>query len=146
MAIADPQRFQTWLLACPMRSRRRACGFHLALIAVLSLLPAWLFPPSLAQVPGVDKWVHLAMYGVLGALFRWAAGTRPGWRAHLALPLAAAGYGLLMEILQLEIGGPGRMFSWSDAAANLAGAVLFWVAAHRFLAPRRHGARTAKRR
>ena len=129
-----------------MRFRRRACGFHLALIAGLSLLPAWLFPPSLAQIPGVDKWVHLAMYGVLGALFRWAAGAPPEWRTHLALPLAAAGYGLLMEILQLEIGGPGRMFSWSDAAANLAGAVLFWIAVNSYLAPSRQGASPAKRR
>ena len=133
-------------MACPMRLRRRACGFHLALIAVLSLLPAWLFPPSLAQIPGVDKWVHVAMYGVLGALFRWAAGARPGWRMHLALPLAAAGYGLLMEILQLGIGGPGRMFSWSDALANLAGAIVLWVVANHFLAPSRQGAGTAKRR
>ena len=108
----------------------------MALIAVLSLLPAWLFPPSLAQIPGVDKWVHMAMYGVLGALLRWAAAARPGWRMHLALPLAAAGYGLLMEILQLGIGGPGRMFSWGDAAANLAGAVVFWLAAGRLLGNR----------
>ena len=144
MAVAFYQRFQPWLLACPMHVRRWACAVHLAFIAVLSLVPSWLFPPSPVQVPGIDKLIHVAMYGVLGGLLRWAAGVRLGWRTHMALPMAAAGYGLLMEILQLGIGGAGRMFSWGDAAANLAGAALFWLVADLFLATSRQGARTAK--
>lgn len=131
MAVAFPQRFRTWLLACPVPLRRRACAIHLALITALSLVPSWLFPPSPVSVPGMDKWVHVAMYGVLGTLLRWAAepgeGEVPPFRRWL--PLAAAGYGLLMEFLQLVFGGGTRMFSWGDAAANLAGAVLFWHAA-----------------
>ena len=127
------RRLIAWLLSCPMRIRRWACAGHLALIATLSLLPARLFPPSIPRVPGMDKWAHLAMYGVLGALLRWAAGPGKPSPAARWLPVAGAGYGLLMEGLQLWIGGAGRMFSWGDAAANLAGVILFWVAADRVL-------------
>ncbi len=123
--------FRAWLLACPMRLRRRACGFHLTLIAVLSLLPSGLFPPSPLQIPGLDKLVHAALYGVLGALLRWAAEPKAGGMAPASrwLPLAAAGYGLLMEFLQVEMTGGTRHFSWADVAANLIGVCLVWHAA-----------------
>jgi len=125
------------LAAVPMVARRWACGAHLALIAILSLLPAWMFPPSAAGIPGIDKVAHVAMYGVLGILLRWAAGDKSQTRDNRpetrdfeiwmwGLPLAGAGYGLLMELLQLGFSGGSRMFSWWDAAANLAGVVLFW--------------------
>ena len=126
-------RLKTMVLACPMRVRRAACAVHLALIAVLSLAPAWLFPPSPPGLPGIDKVVHVGLYGVLGALLRWAAGAWGERRAALALPAAGALYGLLLELLQPWLGGAGRAFSWGDAAANLAGVGLFWVAAGRFL-------------
>ena len=136
MGMDFPARGRAWLLACPMGLRRTACAAHLGLIAVLSLLPAWLFPPAAAGIPGMDKLVHVAMYGVLGALLRWAAGPKVS-PAGRWLPLAAAGYGLLMEFLQLEFSGGARMFSWGDAAANLAGAFLFWGVAERFLGNRK---------
>jgi VanZ family protein len=113
--------------------RRWICAIHLALIAVLSLAPAWLFPPSPPGLPGIDKAVHVGLYGILGALLRWAAGPWAATRAALALPAAGALYGLLLELLQPWLGGAGRAFSWADAAANLAGIVLFWVVAGRFL-------------
>ena len=137
MSRLSPPRWRVRLRAAPFGVRRLACAIHLAAITLLSLIPAWLFPPSLAQIPGADKWAHGAMYGLLGALLRWAAEEEGkaspspwGW------PLAAAGYGLLMEFLQLQIGGGTRMFSWSDAAANLAGAVACWHAAGRILGNR----------
>lgn len=105
------------------------CGLHLALIAVLSLLPAWLFPPAPAGVPGLDKLVHVAMYGVLGVLLRWAAAERLNRMAGWGLPLAGAGYGLSMEMGQLWLAAGGRSFSWADAAANLVGVVAAWLAA-----------------
>ena len=126
-------RLKTMVLACPMRVRRAACAVHLALIAVLSLAPAWLFPPSPPGIPGIDKAVHVGLYGVLGALLRWAAGPGAGRRAAWRLPAAGAAYGLAMEVLQPWIGGAGRAFSWGDAAANLAGIMLFWLVAGRFL-------------
>jgi VanZ family protein len=111
----------------------------MVLIAVLSLLPARLFPPSDASIPGLDKLVHLAMYGFLGVLLRWEA-SREGGRTAGSWRLAGAiGYGLLMEVFQLLVGG-GRMFSWGDAAANAAGVLLFWAGAGwLFAAPKRSG-------
>mgnify|MGYP003609286336 CR=1 FL=1 len=126
-------RLKAWLVSCPMRIRRWVCAGHLALIAVLSLVPTWLFPPSISRVPGIDKWAHVAMYGVLGALLRWAAGPLAATRIFRWLPVAGVAYGFLMELLQLWISGGGRSFSWADAAANLAGVVVFWGAADRFL-------------
>ncbi len=117
-----------------MGIRRGICAGHLLLIAVLSLLPAWLFPPSLSGIPGIDKWMHVAMYGLLGALFRWAAGQGKVPRAVRWLPVAGIAYGVLMEYLQRWASGGGRMFSWGDAGANLAGVVLFWFAADRVMA------------
>ncbi len=127
------RRRQAWLSDCPLVFRRWICATHMVLIAGLSLVPAWLFPPSLAEVPGLDKWVHVAMYGLLGALLRWAAGNRPGagaWR----WPVAGAGYGLLLEWLQLAMCGGTRAFSWGDVGANLAGVVVFWLLTDRALA------------
>ena len=121
------------LALAPLVVRRWICAVHLALIAVLSLAPAWLFPPSPPGIPGIDKAVHVGLYGVLGTLLRWAAGPWAERRAALWLPAAGAAYGLLLEGLQPWIGGAGRAFSWADAAANLVGVVLCWGAASRFL-------------
>ena len=126
------RRLADWLQGCPRSLRRWICTAHLALIAVLSLVPSWLFPPSVAQVPGIDKWVHVAMYGVLGVLLRWVTGAKASladwWR-----PAAGAGYGLLMEVLQLWLGGGTRSFSWADALANLAGVTVFWLLTYKFM-------------
>ena len=122
-------RLKMRLLACPLRIRRWACAGHLVLIAVLSLVPAWLFPPSVSRIPGIDKWAHVAMYGALGALLRWAAGPAAAVRASRWLPVAGVAYGVLMELLQLWISGGSRSFSSADAAANLVGVVLCWGAA-----------------
>lgn len=121
------------MLACSLQIRRWICAVQMAAIAVLSLVPAWVFPPSPAGIPGIDKVVHVAMYGVLGALLRWAAGPWAATRAARWLPVAGAFYGLLLEGLQPWIGGAGRSFSWGDAAANLVGVVLAWLAAGRYL-------------
>ncbi len=126
------KQMKLWLLSCPMRLRRRVCTLYLILLTVLSLLPAYLFPPSVTQISGIDKAMHVAMYGLLAAMLRWAAGQGPLRPAARWLPLAAAGYGLLMECLQLLLSGGTRMFGWDDALANLVGAVLFWVVADWF--------------
>lgn len=112
---------------CPLGIRRWICGVHLAVIALLSLLPAWIFPAKLEQIPGMDLWVHAVLYGVLGGLLRWAAGpAQMTWRLY-GVPLAGAGYGLLLEFLQEWIGGEGRTFSGADAGANFAGIMAFWI-------------------
>lgn len=111
----------------PFAVRRWTCAAYLGVIAVLSLAPAWIFPSSASQVPGIDKGVHVALYGVLGALLRWAAGGKSIPAAARWLPAFGFGYGLLMEILQAGLGGAGRAFSWGDAAANLVGIVAGWL-------------------
>ena len=136
MRVAPPMPangLKTRLLACPLWIRKWICAVHLAVIAFLSLAPAWLFPPSPPGLPGIDKVVHVGLYGVLGALLRWAAGPWAERRAALWLPVAGAAYGFLLEWLQPWIGGAGRTFSWGDAAANLAGIGLFWLATGRLL-------------
>lgn len=110
----------------PAVVRRWVCAAHLVVIAVLSLLPIWLFPPSISEIQGIDKIVHFAMYGLLGALLRWAAdGSQWGSRCW-GLPMAGAAYGLLMEGCQFWFSGGGRSFSWGDAVANWMGVMLFW--------------------
>ncbi len=113
--------------------RRWICAVHLAVIAVLSLARRGCFRRRRPGLPGIDKAVHVGLYGILGALLRWAAGAWGERRAALALPAAGALYGLLLELLQPWLGGAGRAFSWGDAAANLAGVGLFWWIAGRFL-------------
>lgn len=127
---------KTRLIACPLRIRKWACAAHMAVIAVLTLAPAWLFPPSPPGVPGIDKAVHVGLYGVLGALLRWMAGPWRGRYAVLWLPVAGVAYGFLLEGLQPWIGGAGRAFSWGDAAANLVGVALGWLAVQRLSARR----------
>jgi VanZ family protein len=123
----------------PLAIRRGLCAAHLALIAALSLLPPWWFPPPATQVPGMDKVVHVGMYGVLGALLRWAAEGSPTWAKGWTLPLAGAAYGLLMEGCQLWFSGGRRSFSWADALANLAGVMIFWHLAGRVFSANRRG-------
>lgn len=121
------------LALVPLVVRRWVCGGYLVLIAVLSLVPAWLFPPSVSQIPGIDKWVHVAMYGVLGALLRWASGLPAPARASRWLPAAGALYGVLMEVLQLTLSGASRGFSWGDILANTVGIAVGWLVMRRLL-------------
>lgn len=97
-------------------------------IPFLSLAPPALMPELglLRFIPHPDKWIHGAMYGVqtvllIGAWRSFRPGSRPC--AWLGLALASALYGLLMELLQFTLAN-GRHFSWGDAAANTAGALL----------------------
>ena len=99
---------------------------YLILIAVLSLLPVWLFPQAISQMWGMDKLVHVGMYGVLGVLLRWAAAGNNGWTRGWRLPLAGAGYGWVMECFQYGFSGGARTFSMGDAIANLVGVSVFW--------------------
>ncbi len=122
------------LLAVPVRIRWAACVVHMAAVAVLSLLPVTSFPSSVSWLPGADKLVHVAMYGALGALLRWAVdrgGAEVAFSPELLLP-AAAGYGLLMEILQSLFTNGMRAFGWDDMVANVVGVLVFWRLAERF--------------
>lgn len=94
-------------------------------ICLLSLITPERLPDASAfRFPGMDKAVHAAMYAVL--TFTWAlalpAARRSRLRSLLVTALAAALYGLLMEILQSCLTRT-RSMETLDAAANLGGAL-----------------------
>jgi VanZ family protein len=110
--VAPAARPRAWL-AWP------AAVVYAGAIFVFSSIPSDRIPDSFS---GADKLVHLAEYGVLGALLAIALGVgrAPGWaRAALALALAA-GYGVSDEWHQSFV--PGRMTSFWDIAADTVGA------------------------
>lgn len=120
---------------------------RLAAIAVV-LLATWLSltprPPKIEGLPaGSDLAVHAIMHiGIAGAL--WMAWpTRKPWVIAATVLLAVG-----LEVGQLWV--PGRVFSFGDLRANLAGAALGMVLAARVglpLAARlaRHYPATARR-
>ncbi len=90
-------------------------------------------PPktSLDNVPLIDKWVHLAMYGGTMSVFwleYWrfeAAGEK--WSKRLLLAVAVVSPILmsgLIEILQAYCTGGRRSGDWMDFLANSIGVVL----------------------
>lgn len=73
----------------------------------------------------LDKWLHFAAYAAFaGALgyARLAPGERLDWRGLALVLLAAAGYGVGIELVQALL--PERAFSLADMVANGIGAAL----------------------
>lgn len=94
-----------------------------AIIFVLSSLPGSAYPPT--DLVNADKLVHVAIYGLLGALA--ARGLRLGWGWHrvrtiLVAALGSILYGLSDELHQWFV--PGRNADWRDLVADAVGAVL----------------------
>lgn len=83
---------------------------------------------------GADKWLHAAGYAILA----WLVAAADRGRPLVAVALAVAAYGLLVETLQVPV--PTRAFSALDAAANAAGAAT-GVAARRLTAAGSTGSR-----
>ena len=81
--------------------------------------------PSL-PLPGLDKVVHAAVYGVLAALLAWGAGW-PGRAPRWAWLAVICAYAVSDEWHQTLV--PGRTWESWDLAADLAGAalVLAWM-------------------
>jgi len=95
---------------------------YIGCIAALSLLP----PQDLPKVQlfhGADKVVHFMMYLILSVLGCWALKAEENrYGIWLIIPVAI-GWGILMEVIQLELGS-GRSFSWYDIIANTTGVVV----------------------
>ena len=90
--------------AIPHNCKWLALGWTM-IIAGLSLLPA----DHAVIGPFGDKWDHLAAYTVLAGLVTLAGnGCLKPWQAAVL----AAGYGALLEALQLIV--PGRFSEWQD--------------------------------
>jgi hypothetical protein len=102
---------------------------YVGVVTGLSLAPASTFSniPAVFMVPGFDKVVHFLMYGFMVLLVRWALAERERFKfAPWAVIGGASAYGLAMEVAQGLLVQYQRSFEWSDAAANAAGAAVFW--------------------
>jgi VanZ family protein len=93
-----------------------------ALLIFLGSRPGDALPESpLLDLPGADKVLHAAVYGVLGALVA-RAGAAASWRRAVLLgTLAGLACGMLDEWVQGHV--PGRTRSWADLLADTAGAL-----------------------
>lgn len=87
------------------------------------------------EIQSRDFLIHLGCYLVLCACCLWSFGRRAApTGSRVAAALFCAGYGLLMEFLQL-LPAVGRSCSLHDMRQNLIGAVLGAVLVPRFLWP-----------
>jgi len=109
---------------------------YVGFIMALSLLP----PQDLPQVQlfrGADKVVHLIMYLIFSVLGCWALKAEENrTKIWLIIPVTI-GWGILMELIQLEMRA-GRSFSWYDIQANTAGVavgILIYTFASRKFVP-----------
>ena len=94
---------------------------YLAIIALLSLLPAYDLP-TIPLFTGADKIIHFCMYCGLSFLFCWGASVSPRHVRSLLFILAGSFlWGALMEVLQRAM-HLGRSFEVADMVANFAGA------------------------
>jgi VanZ family protein len=94
------------------------------LVTIGSLLPATSFP-SWADLGGnSDKVAHFIAYFFTALLFYLAFRSRFK-KTDIYAMIFAAGYGALLELVQLFV--PGRDCSLGDLAANLSGVLFFFV-------------------
>lgn len=118
-------------------------AFMAALIPVLSLLPARFFrriEEPLPPIPAFDKIVHALMYAALTAACLHAASLpqRQRLATALGIALAAAGYGVVMELSQKALTSTRSMDpldALANAAGALASALFMFAAARRMPAP-----------
>jgi VanZ family protein len=110
------------------RSGRIATALlYFAVISFLFCLPGSAFPKNnwLSKVH-FDKWVHIGFFALLVVLWLWALA--PGKRGIVWLLLAAALYGLCVEVVQDRF-IPNRSLDIGDWAADVAGSfagLWFW--------------------
>ena len=108
--------FKLWL-------RKAIAAFYLAVVAVLSLMPAYDLP-HFTVFPQIDKIVHFSMYFGMAFLACWSFEINRDRMKPLYLMLAGVFmYGVLMEILQRTMHN-GRNFDFKDMLANLTGAIV----------------------
>jgi VanZ family protein len=94
-----------------------------AAIFVMSSLPGSAYPQT--NLWNADKFVHIALYGLLGGLCArgLGRGSRLGWGAVLLLAaLLSTLYGVSDELHQAFV--PGRNSDWRDVVADALGSVI----------------------
>jgi VanZ family protein len=115
-------------MVLPSRSGRIATALlYFAVISFLFCLPGSAFPKNnwLSKIH-FDKWVHIGFFALLLVLWLWALA--PSRRGVVWLLLAAAFYGLCVEVVQDQF-IPNRSLDMGDWAADVAGSfagLLFW--------------------
>lgn len=92
---------------------------YVGCIAALSLMPPQDFP-KIPLFNGADKVVHFLMYFIFSLLFCWAIKTESNYLRLLLIIPVTIGWGIFMEIMQLEM-HLGRSFDFFDILANSIG-------------------------
>lgn len=97
-----------------------------AVLWTLSILLACLTPSGeipKVDVPFVDKWTHLVMFG--GFSFLWLlAGRVASFKRILVLIVISAAYGAVIEVLQGVLVALGRSMELMDFVADALGGIL----------------------
>ena len=105
--------------------------FPLTLLLTAAVWVVCLMPvpaTELSDVPMIDKWTHLVMYGGLTLVFwtelwrsrlPWPLGKRLAW--GVAAPVVMSG---IIELMQAYCTGGNRSGEWLDFAANTLGVAL----------------------
>lgn len=96
--------------------------FYTGCIILLSLLPPNDFP-KMSLFPGADKVVHFLMYFFFSVIGAWALKAEVISRNYFITAILMVSWGMLMEILQLNM-HIGRSFSWFDMLANVVGVLV----------------------
>lgn len=123
----------TFLLKVNLPVRILILLLYIGSIAALSLLPPQDLP-KVRQFPGFDKVVHFLMYFIFSILACWAIKVEHSNLRMALIIFGAAGWGIVMEILQLTMHS-GRSFSYYDILANCIG-VLSGAAIYGFVSLR----------
>ena len=109
------------------RMRLLAALIYLFFISVLFFLPGSVLPEEnwLSKIY-FDKWVHIGLFAVLLVLWLWVLD--PGKIGVRRLLLAAAAYGIVVELIQYQF-IPNRSFDMFDWVADMTGSfagIWFW--------------------
>ncbi len=98
------------------RSNRLLIFFgYAAFVAVATLIPTP--DAAVVAIPGLDKVVHVCLFGGLGGLGAWSAPDK-----YLEVAVGGMGFGLATELGQTLV--PTRSFDLLDLAADAAGVLL----------------------
>lgn len=109
----------SFFLSVRLSFRYALVFIYVGCIMTLSLIPPQSFP-KIPLFEGADKVVHFLMYLVFSVLSSWALKTELFRSRTLLILPATIGWGILMEVIQLEMHW-GRSFSWFDVLANTIG-------------------------
>src|SRR3954464_1646675 len=91
------------------------------LILIACFTPAQEIPK--VDIPLIDKWTHLVLFGVFSFLWMCARPARTfGWLA--ALFILSTAFGAFIELMQGALTFLGRSMEFMDAVADSAGALL----------------------